>query len=105
MSFEDVELLLKTVSPNTHHFLAPKGTKSPWITWAQHSSSGSYAGDRRYSEVQYGVVDLFTLSDPEPLNAKIETALSEAEVVFDLVAVQKESDTGLYHYTWDIEVV
>lgn len=105
MIFDSIGELLKTVTPKTYPFLAPRDVKAPWITWAQHSSSGEYAGDRRYCEVQYGVVDLFTLVPNEPLKAAIESALTSAELSFDLVAVQKESDTGLYHYTWDVEVV
>lgn len=81
--------------------VAPEGD---YGTYGVYSSRGLWADGRAKELGLIAVVDFYTRdSGAEPRHV-IEAAFGEADVSWSLDTVQFESDTGLLHYVWTIEV-
>ena len=88
---DEVKAALLTCTDRVYHFFAVKADL-PYITWSESGRPGFHAGDRREEYSDTGTVHLFTRNEHDPRGIGCE-----------LEAVQYESDTGLFHYTWSWE--
>lgn len=97
---------LLTVSEDVYHYARPHGMKAPFIVW-QEDGEGIRGGanNRRLPyQTAHGTIDLFTLTEYDPLIDAIQEALDNAEsVAWALNSVQYEDETNLIHYEWVFE--
>lgn len=98
----DVKDALCACSDRVYHYFAAKA-EPPYLVWSESGRPGFSAGDRREEYSDSGLLHLFTRTERDPLIDKLEAALDERAIGYELEAVQYEDDTGLLHYTWSWE--
>lgn len=105
MAFEKLKEALLRVIPNVGHYHAyEKGEQ--YIVWAEDGAGRALSGDNRcLVQVLTGAVHYFTRQEADPHVARIQSALTEAEIAWQLNSIQQEQDTGYTHYTWRWEMV
>ena len=76
-----------------------------YFVW-QEDGRDDFCGDNAHViSVVTGVTDFFTKVEFDPWAKELETALSEAGIAWELVAVELEEDSGFWHYSWDWSVI
>ena len=86
---------------NIGHFQAFEAMNPPFIVWAEDNEYGSLeADDYKVGQTLEGTIDLFTLTDNDPLFDAIQNALNAVKIFFRLNSVQYEDETELIHYEW-----
>lgn len=98
--------LIGTTDPeypaSVHHYEKPANTRAPYLVWAEGGEPASFLGDSRKGEQAIGgTLDLYTLTEFDPLIDEAQDALAE---LFDsswvLEDVLYEDETKLIHYVW-----
>ena len=99
------EALVSIEGAKVYHYEKPAAVKAPYIIWAENGEDGSFhANNRKNEQVVTGAVDLYTLTEFDPLIDSIQEALNGV-CAWNLAAVLYEDETKLIHYSWDFEVV
>ena len=105
--------LLKTVydaltaieDANVYHYEKPAAVKAPYIIWAEQGEDNSFhANNAKQDQIISGTVDLYTLTEFDPLVDSIQEALNGV-CAWSLDSVMYEDETKLIHYSWDFEVM
>ena len=98
--------LIGTTNPehpaSVHHYEKPANTRAPYLVWAEDGEPGSFFGDSRKGEQAIGgTLDLYTLTEFDPLIDEAQEALSELfGSSWVLEDVLYEDETKLIHYAW-----
>lgn len=73
-----------------------------YIVWAVDGQSGDSlsADNAAFLQAITGTVDFYTKSKRDALVAKIQKAMTDAAIDWELNSVQHEPDTGYAHYEW-----
>lgn len=76
-----------------------------YFVW-QEDGSNDLAANNAHAELAVtGATDLFTKKEFDPWVDALGEALSSHGIVWGLVSVDFEEDTGFFHYSWDWEVL
>ena len=86
----------------THHYEAPANTREPYLVWAEDGEPAGFFGDSRKGEQAIGgTLDLYTLTEFDPLIDEAQDALAALfGSSWVLEDVLYEDETKLIHYTW-----
>ena len=88
-----------------YHYEKPAAVKAPYIIWSERGEEGSFhANNHKEDQVITGAVDLYTLTEFDPLIDSVQNAL-DGVCAWSLESVMYEDDTKLIHYSWDFEVM
>lgn len=106
MSILKVKTALETVLPNdTHHLRAPAGTVK-YIVWAESGQiDDEWADNTLIHQTISGTADYYTNIEYDANADKIQVALSNADIVFSLIAVEYIDEHKRTHYTWQWSVI
>ena len=100
----DVSAALLTVGVPVSHYTAAKQSNK-YIVWAEDGESESQCADnKKQMQVLQGTIDFFTKTENDPYVQKIQDALDNYEICWELNSVQYE-DTKYIHYEWVFEVL
>ena len=100
----DIRDALLTVTNKVYHFDAT-GAKGNYIVWAEEGqTSATWADNKMQEQAIGGTIDYFTKFEFDENVDKIQKALNDAEISFELNSIQHEEQTKYIHYewTWDI---
>lgn len=103
-SLQRIKAALLTVPDVTVYHYEALNQKAPYIVWAEDGSNGFAAGNRVQEQAVTAAVDLYTKAEYSATPDAIQKALNDAGISWTLSAATYETDTGLIHYTWDVEV-
>lgn len=99
------EALVAIDGAKVYHYEKPAAVKAPYVIWGENGEDGSFhANNRKQEQVITGAVNLYTLTEFDPLVDAIQEAL-DGVCSWTLESVMYEDDTKLIHYTWEFEVV
>lgn len=90
---------LPALRGNIHRYFA-LNAKPPYAVWAEDGEDAHRADNRTAEQAALGSVDLFTLTEDDPLARAISQALEDADASCRLNSVQHEEETGYIHYEW-----
>lgn len=94
---------LTTVTQDVYHY-EKIGTAEKYIVWAEDGAGTTQYGDDEMTEQNIsGTIDYFTRTEHDPNFGKIQKALNGI-CAWELLSVQRESDTGYIHYEWGFEI-
>lgn len=81
-------------------------TKSDrYFVWQEDGANNLMADDIHAGKVITGTTDLFTKREFDPWKEEIEKAFDASPYIcWELNSIQKEEDTGFWHYEWVWEV-
>ena len=103
-SLQAIKAALLTVPDvPVYHYEALR-TEAPYIVWTEDGGNGFAAGNRIQELAVTARVDYYTHGEYETTPDAICKALDDAGISWALSAVTYEDETGLTHYTWDVEV-
>lgn len=91
---------LATTKLDFAHFAWSHAPSGDYGTWGEDTGNEFTANGIVSEQVMNGFVDYFTRDDTGAPKATIEKAMTDAGIVWNLDAVQYESDTGYIHYSW-----
>ena len=100
---EALKQALLALTRNVYNFTAAPGTAPPYLVWQVDGGNDLSAGNGHAETAAVVIVDLFTRQAADPLTQSIPQALEGAS--WYLNSTQYETETGLYHYEWYVEVV
>lgn len=104
MTLPELEMLLKSVCPNTYELAAPPGI-SEYIVWQQYGVR-SVAGDNSFyvdaPEVQ---LDLITQNPPRALQKALFAALRAARQPYSVVSVGYDDEYAAYRCIIEMVVI
>lgn len=104
MTLNDVKNALLTVGPPVSHHAAFE-QPNKYIVWAEDNQSDAVWADGKMQEQAIqGTIDYFTKVENDPNVQKIQDALNDADISFQLNSIQYEDDTRFIHYEWTFEV-
>lgn len=99
------EVLTSISGAKVYHYEKPAAVRAPYIIWSERGEGDSMHSDNHKEEqVITGAIDLYTLTEFDPLVDLIQSAL-DGVCAWRLDSVMYEDDTKLIHYSWDFEVV
>ncbi|MEY8386683.1 hypothetical protein AALC17_05185 [Oscillospiraceae bacterium 38-13] len=101
--FERVIAAHRAVTPQVSHGKRLKSER--YFVWQEDGAHDLEANDRHEELVITGVTDLFTRRDLDPWADALGEALSAQGIAWRLVSADYEEETGLWHYSWDWEVL
>lgn len=89
-----------------YHYWRPR-LKAPFCVWAEDGEGDSLqANNHKAEQVITGTIDYFTQIEYDCMAEKIQCALNDLENCgWNLSSVDYESDTNLYHFTWDFQII
>lgn len=99
---EKIENALTSIEGlKVYHYLRPQ-LDAPFCVWQEDGESSSLESDlNKEEQALSGSVDLFTLTEYDPLADDIQQALNSIDTcVWALNSVQYEEDTELIHHEW-----
>ena len=76
-----------------------------YFVWQEDGSNDLEANNVHAGGAVTGVTDLYTKVEFDPWGDAFGRSLSDHGVAWTLVLVEFEEDTGVYHWSWDWEVV
>ena len=87
---------------SVHHYEKPANTRAPYLVWAEGGEPAGFSGDSQKGEQAIGgTLDLYTLTEFDPLIDEAQDALAElfgsSWVLEDVIY---EDETKLIHYAW-----
>ena len=102
-SLQKIKAALLTV-PNVTvcHYEALR-TEPPYIVWTEDGGNQLFAGNRLAEQAATATVDLYTKAEYSATPDDVQKALDDAGIAWSFSAALYEEDTGLIHYTWDVE--
>lgn len=104
MSLQTIKSALLTVGVPVSHFTAAK-RPDKYIVWAEDSQADSLCADDQMSDQTIqGTIDYFTHAENDPIVNNIQTALTQADISYQLNSIQYEDNTKYIHYEWTFEV-
>lgn len=73
-----------------------------YIVWAEDGQDGdSFVADNVAAlQTITGTVDLYTQTEHDPMVSRIQKAMTESQIDWELNSVQHETETGYHHYEW-----
>lgn len=95
---------LIAITEQTYHYRAPANTAPPYVVWQEDGANDFEADDTHAEKIMQGTIDLYTLTENDPLMQEIPAALDAIPCAWYLNSVQYEEDTKLIHYEWSFEV-
>lgn len=102
---ETLQAALTALTDNTYHINAAPNTVPPYLVWMEDGDN-DLSGDNVHGERCFtGTVDLYTLSDSDPLVSQVPAALESIGASWYFNSLQYEEETGLNHYEWVWEVL
>ena len=76
-------------------------SKPPFVVWAEDGEDVPIGADNHKSEQQLtGVIDLYTLTEFDPIADSIQEILNGENVGWMLNTVQYEEETNMIHFSW-----
>ena len=102
---EALKQALLALTHNVYNFTAAPGTAPPYLVWQVDGGNDLSAGNIHVETAAVVIVDLFTRQAADPLTQSIPQALEVIGASWYLNSTQYETETGLYHYEWYVEVV
>jgi hypothetical protein len=87
---------------SVHHYEKPANTRAPYLVWAEGGEPAGFSGDSKKGEQAIGgTLDLYTLTEFDPLIDEAQDALAELfGSSWALEDVLYEDETKLIHYAW-----
>jgi hypothetical protein len=87
---------------SVHHYEKPANTRAPYLVWAEGGEPAGFSGDSKKGEQAIGgTLDLYTLTEFDPLIDEAQDALAELfGSSWALDDVLYEDETKLIHYAW-----
>lgn len=82
------------------HFSWSHAPEGDYGTWEENAGTEFMAEDAVAEQVMNGYVDYFTRDNTSAPRSAIQSAMTNAGVIWHLDTVQFEDDTGYIHYTW-----
>lgn len=93
---------LGTVSAPVYHYKRPNNQKPSWIVWQEDGSLTDMWANNGMAEQQlHGTIDLYTLTEFDPVMDEVQTALNSIMTGWSLQSVDYEDETNLIHYEWE----
>lgn len=102
---EALKQALLALTPSVYHFVAAPGTAPPYLVWQVDGGNDLSAGNGHAETAAVAMVDLFTKHASDPLIQAVPQAVTGIGASWYLNSTQYETETGLYHYEWYVEVV
>lgn len=104
MNLNVVKDALLTVGVPVSHFTAIK-KPDQYIVWAEAAPGEILRSDNKTTKQAIaGTIDYFTKIENDPNVEKIQKAINDAEISWELYSIQYEEDTKYIHYEWLWEV-
>ena len=102
---QQIPQALLTVVDRVYHYKADDET-APYLVWAETGGGMQLQADNIVlGQVFRAMVDYYTAQENDPNLAAIPAALNAAGISVLLNSVKHESEAGLTHYIWQVEVV
>ena len=99
---EKIRDAMNLVSTRVYHYKRPGKGDSTYIVWQEDGSTEGLWADGRTAEQQlHGTVDLYTLTEYDPLIDEVQEALNSVMGGWSLQMVDYEDTTNLIHYEWE----
>lgn len=97
--------VLVAICPNTFHYTAPSNVTTPYVVWSESGENiAVHSDNKKEGQSISGYIDLFTLTEFEPLFDEIQTALNNLENLgFEYENTMRGDvigDDNLIHHTW-----
>lgn len=86
-----------------YHYHKPSSAKAPYVVWREAGEDVFGADNRRGETAIEGTIDIFSLSEFDPLFDDVPNAL-DGVANCRLNSVQYEDDTKLIHYEYTFRV-
>lgn len=102
---EALKQALLALTHNVYNFTAAPGTAPPYLVWQVDGGNDLSAGNIHVETAAVVIVDLFTKQAADPLAQSVPRAMEGIGASWYLNSTQYETETGLYHYEWYVEVV
>ena len=105
-ALDKIRQALLSVTKNVFHYdtLSPQ-KPDQYLVWAEDSGGDDvWADDVCTYQAITGTVDYFTRTENDPTIEKIQHALNNADIIWNLNSIQYEKDTKYTHYEWEWEV-
>lgn len=102
---ETLKQALLALTQSVYNFVAAPGTAPPYIIWQVDGGNDLSAGNGHAETAAVEIVDLYTKQAADPLVQSIPQAMEGIGASWYLNSTQYETETGLYHYEWYVEVV
>ena len=103
-SLQRIKGALLTVPDVTVYHYEALNQKAPYIVWAEDGGNQFFGGNRMREQAVTATVDLYTKAEYGELPDAIQKAMDDGGIAWSLSAAAYGDDTGLIHYTWDVEV-
>lgn len=101
-----LDILNSVKDLKVYHLFKPATVKAPYAVWQEDSEGQSFhASNQKAEQVLVITVDYFTQTEFDTMPDSIQNALNNAQVAWKLNSFQYESETGLMHYEWIIQVI
>lgn len=102
-SLQRIKAALLTVPDVPIYHYEALNQKAPYIVWAEDGGNQLFGGNRMREQAVTATVDLYTKTEYGVAPDEIQQSLDDAGIAWSLSAAVYEDDTGLIHYTWDVE--
>lgn len=76
-----------------------------YFVWQEDGTNDLAANNAHAERAVTGATDLFTKREFDPWADALGEALSSHGIIWELVTVDFEENTGFWHYSWDWEVL
>ena len=83
------------------HFAWSHAPSGDYGTWSEETGNEFTSNGAVSEQVMSGWLDYFTRDDTGAVQTAIQSAMSQAGVVWHLDNVMYENDSGFLHYTWE----
>lgn len=104
MTLQRIKNLLLTVTDKVYHYHAWE-QQDKYIVWAEDSEGDSvHADNQKQIQAIQGTIDYFTKDEGDPNVEKIQKAMNDNEISWQLNSSQYEEETEYIHYEWLFEV-
>ena len=103
-SLQRIKAALLTVPDVMVYHYEALNQKAPYIVWAEDGGNQFFGGNRMREQAVTATVDLYTKAEYGELPDASQKAMDDGGIAWSLSAAAYEDDTGLIHYTWDVEV-
>jgi hypothetical protein len=104
MQLAEVGDLLLTITPNVYHFEALEQAEN-YIVWGEEQQGDSIFADNQMElQTIQGTIDYFTKTEFDSAFNLIQEKLNSADLSWRLNSIQREEETGYFHYEWIFEV-
>ena len=97
--YEKIIAVHTAVTDSVSHGLKLQSDR--YFVWQEDGSNDLIADNRHAESLTTGTTDLFTRQEFDPWRDAFEAALNAAPgIVWELLSIQYEEQTGFWHYEW-----